>query len=292
MPPIPYSPTRIDLVYPCQRGGFFPDGLPSSDAALCAEMTRLAYCHTPPNFALPQSSLEQVLARIGFSTVEFFETQGLPQNRGTHAFLAVNDDHTLAVLSFRGTDALDPTDILTDVEYKLTPWPRGGNVHEGFAHALATVRPGIDAVLAAISCRLLITGHSLGAGLATLLASDLNPTRPNTELYTFGSPRCGDATFAATVPTTLSHRYVDCCDVITRIPLSIMEFQHIGDPIYIDLNGNVTSNPADSVIDADRRAAVAEYLERYLGQPGTVPTRALADHTCLNYVSAISGCRA
>lgn len=288
---IPYTPTRIDLIYPCQRGNFFPLGYPATEAALCAEMTRLAYCHTPPDYALPQASITQILTRIGFSHVSFFETQGLPNNRGTHCFLAIKDDHSLAILSFRGTDALDPSDILTDIKFHLTPWPRGGHVHSGFSEALANVRPAIDAALASVNCRLLLTGHSLGAGLATLLASDLTDTRPDTELYTFGSPRCGDAAFAATIPIALSHRYVDCCDVITRIPLGLMDYQHIGDPLYIDRHGSIAPNPSATVIEADRLAAVADYLKRYFGHPGTVPTRDLADHTCLNYVSAVSGLR-
>jgi triacylglycerol lipase len=286
-----YTPTRIDLIYPCQRGNFFPSGYPLTEAALCVEMTRLAYCHTPPDFAFPQASVRQVLARIGFSDVECFETQGLAHEGGTHCFLAINDDRSLAVLSFRGTDASDLADIVDDLEFKFTPWPRGGRVHEGFAHALASIRPSIDAALASYDGRLLITGHSLGAGIATLLASDLIPTRPDTELYTFGSPRCGDAAFAATVSPKLNHRYVDCCDKITRIPLSLMEYCHIGDPLYIDRNGVITANPDTHTIAADRLAAVEDYLKRYFGHPGTVPTRDLADHACLNYVSAVSGLR-
>ena len=41
---IPYSAEPDDLFYPCKRGEFFPAGRPELEAALCAEMARLAYC--------------------------------------------------------------------------------------------------------------------------------------------------------------------------------------------------------------------------------------------------------
>ena len=267
MSAIPYSASLTDLVYPCKRGDFFPDGLPATDAGLCVEMSRLAYCHNSPDLAFPQDSMRQVLVGIGFPMVSFYETQGLHNNRGIHCFLAINAERTLAVVCFRGTDALDPTDITDDLTFKLEPWEAGGQVHTGFVRGLADVRAGVDAAIAGLSCRLLITGHSLGAALATLLASAHMATYPHgVELYTFGSPRCGDAGFVATVPTEMSHRYVDCCDVITLIPVQKMGYEHIGNPLYIGLEGVLTENPPQAAIDADRLAAERRLSAALRGQ--------------------------
>jgi len=43
-PDIAYGPKREDLLSPCKNAQFFPAGLSQSDAALCVEISRLAYC--------------------------------------------------------------------------------------------------------------------------------------------------------------------------------------------------------------------------------------------------------
>jgi hypothetical protein len=140
---IPYSGTRDDLYYPCKRGEFFPGGLPATDAALCAEMSRLAYCRQAGGFAFDQDTIANVLGGIGFTTWQFFESVGQPQSRGTHCFLAIREDTDpatqLAVVAFRGTDKDDPTDLGDDADIILVPWPNGGRVHRGFQEALGEV---------------------------------------------------------------------------------------------------------------------------------------------------------
>ncbi len=292
MPAVPYSASRIDLFFPCRRGDFFLVGMPDSEAAICVEMCRLAYCRASSDFALDQAKIQTVLSGVGFSESRFFETQGSPSHRGTHGFLAYNRVQNLAVLAFRGTDKDDPSDLTDDANFTLQPWEKGGNVHTGFADALADVRPALEQALPTIGSRLLITGHSLGAAIATLLASAWNPVlHSRIALYTFGSPKVGDASFVATIPGTINHRYVDCCDVVTRVPLSIMGYEHVGDPLYIDRDGTITPNPGDDFIAADKRRATEEYLLHYFGRAGTVAVRELADHAPINYVSALTGTR-
>ncbi len=154
-----------------------------------------------------------------------------------------------------------------------------------FAGALAEITP--DLSLPARGWRLLITGHSLGAALATLLASQHQPTA----LYTFGSPRVGDTRFVETLQSVDNHRYVDCCDIVTRVPLPVMGYDHVGVPEYIDRNGAITLNPPKETIVQDRFDAVEDYLLKYAFQVGNVGARELADHAPINYVSAVMGLR-
>ena len=288
---IAYSASRVDLFFPCQRGQFFPDGLPSgfpnAEGALCAEMSRLAYCRSAGSFAFDQNQILTVLNRIGFTECRFFESQGREQGRGTHCFFALNNAKKLAVAAFRGTDRDDPTDLTDDAKFTLASWETGGQVHVGFAGALAEVRGSLDLTLPANDWRLLITGHSLGAALATLLES----LHPSAALYTIGSPRVGDGAFVASLQLVENHRYVDCYDVVTRVPLPIMGYEHLGQPQYIDRTGGITPNPSDAFVDADRIAAVEKYLLKYLFRHGNVGARELADHAPINYVSALMGVR-
>jgi hypothetical protein len=295
---IPYSASKVDLYFPCQRGEFFPGGLPDSEAAICAEMSRLAYCRTSKSdLAMDPKKLKPVLNDIGFSDPQCFDTQDSPNNRGSHCFLTSHAGRNLAIVAFRGTDADDPSDLADDVRFLHHDWKPKGRVFSGFAAALSEVKDGLDKARPGIKGKLLITGHSLGAAMATLLASAWlsdSPagTQPPSALYTFGSPRVGDADFVATLANISNTRYVDCCDGVTRVPPQIMGYQHLGDPQYIDRNGKITFNPADEYIHADRLSAVEEYFEKYFWKQGNVGARELADHTPLNYVSAVMGVRA
>ena len=296
MTKIAYSASRDDLFFPCTRGNFFPDGLPESDAALCAEMCRLAYCEKSPGFASDQDKIKAELAKIGFAGALFFETQSSGSTGGTHALFAHNPKANRAVLAFRGTDKEDPSDLWDDADLQLIPWKingiPSGRVHGGFSRAFTEVQTQLDVVPRGLTSRLLVTGHSLGAAIATLVVSSWYPDlKDRLDLYTVGSPLVGDAQFVSTVPEEISHRYVDCCDAVTSVPPEALGYRHIGDPMYIDRNGGIAVNPSESVIRSDRSAAREDYILHHFWKKGTVQARELADHAPINYVSAISGTR-
>lgn len=291
-PNVAYSASKEDLVAPYRQAGFFPAGYPKTEGALCAEMARLAYCReNPSDPALDQGRIQTILSRLGFTNFKFFESMAHHHSTGTHCFLAMDAQNKFAVLSFRGTDADDPTDIADDLDAIRTPWEKTGNVHEGFAKALNEVRPRLDQELDIIGddYRVLYTGHSLGAALATLQAS----LRPPHGLYTFGSPRVGNSTFVSTVKTvggdSCLRRYVDCCDIVTRVPPEKpLDFVHVGDLYYIHENRTIKLNPPDNDVDADQNRARVQYVVEYAWKIGNVAVRDLADHAPINYVTAIT----
>jgi hypothetical protein len=121
--------------------------------------------------------------------------------------------------------------------------------------------------------------------MATLLASIEAPNA----LYTFGSPRVGDAAFVASMQGVNSFRYVDCCDVVARIPLEKMGFHHIGKPYYIDRGRKITFAPDDDFMHDDHVHAEIDYLEKHAWRLGEVAVRDLADHAPMNYVWPVRG---
>jgi hypothetical protein len=281
-PDIPYSAAHEDLFNPGRRDEFFSPP-PQSDAALCAEMARLAYCRMEPDFGFDRKRIGDILRRVDFTDCDFFEKPGTARGEGVHGFLSLRPSDRTAVIAFRGTDAADPRDVLYDVKFWLINWPVGGKVHGGFFRALRNLQGPLEKALKKVDgYRLLVTGHSLGAAMATLFAS----AHPPDALYTFGCPRVGNAKFVATLQGVKSFRYVDCCDLVARVPPRIC-YRHVGEPNYIDRNRKTMFAPTMLQMRWDRFQAALEYEKTEALKPGNVKLRDLADHAPINYVWAV-----
>lgn len=284
---IPYDASRESLYHPGAATDFFRYGRPQAEAALCAEMSRLAYVKAP-------EQLKGYLALAGFVLQK---TIGYGQ-RGTQAFIATStptSGQETVLVAFRGTEGDDLDDLLADARCLLVAWPDAqgtkGQVHAGFAAALLengvldTLR---DYLGGKQQARILFTGHSLGAALATLAASIIQPAY----LYTFGSPRVGNRAFAAAVRGIQHERYVGCCDLVTGIPPeALFGYVHVGTLHYINRAGQRLDSPAAGVIAHDRLLATLFYWFHYAFLPNNVWVRRLADHAPVNYVSGVMGLR-
>lgn len=277
---IPYSASSEDLFHPADNHPFFPTGMPDSKAALCAEMSRLAYCPFERD-AAAREKLNKSLTSIGFRSPDANHF-AVDRAKG---FLATSGG--VSVLTFRGTEASNPCDLWTDFDFEPNAWKGGGIVHEGFGRAILQVWPRIEPVLRATRGEILFAGHSLGAALATLAASLFQPAG----LYTIGSPRVGDAEFTRTLAGVKAERYVDCCDIVCQVPLKEMGFEHYGEFFYIDQRGRVTPNPDDATVKRDQWSARWRYAGKYMWRWSAVRFRRLADHAPINYVSALMGLR-
>ena len=87
------------------------------------------------------------------------------------------------------------------------------------------------------SCKITVTGHSLGAALAVLCAIDLqyNFENHDIEVYLFGCPRVGNAAFAKSYNKRIfkTLRVSNGNDIVTKIPPAILGFRHVGTEIHI-----------------------------------------------------------
>jgi hypothetical protein len=287
-----YTAREQDLLDPGVREGFFPLGATQSDTILCAGMARLVYCRKDPEFSFDQNRIRENLLSIGCAPYKFLESPGSAHGRGSHCLIALREDphpaRRLAVVAFRGTDIKDGSNLRYDVDLELDPWTGKGRVHRGFATALGQVQEGLLTALDSLQgWRLLYTGHSLGAAMATLLAGLKKPDA----LFTFGSPRVGDAGFVASLQGVTNFRFQDCCDLVTRVPPEELGYQHFGQPHYIDRERSVILNPKEQFISKDHRRARFSFLFRYAWRPGNVRMRELADHAPMNYVWPVAAMR-
>jgi hypothetical protein len=275
-----YDASLEDLSFPELIPPLFQAAKTYNRAMIAAEAARLSYFRFEEG-AQSRQTIESALRIVGFEHVEYFAGR---EEKG-HAIAALHASRNEALIAFRGTRPTKFKDIQIDLELLLAPWPEGGNVHEGFAKQFEELREPLRKWHERTGRRpLLLAGHSLGAGLATLCATVL---KPNT-LVTLGSSRVGDEQFVALLAGTEVHRFVNCCDVITRLP-RILTYTHVGKARYIDRNGVELVDPTQEVIDRDCRSARWSYLAKYAWRPGNVWLRDAADHAPINYLSAILG---
>ena len=276
--PRPYDARRTALYEPARDVTFFAEGRPGEEAVLAAEMARLAYApfETPSGAAAAIA----VLRAAGFDAFSPFNAPATD----SQAFLATDRTTGLAVLAFRGTQHDRWKDLRADLMAWREPWPAGGEVHHGFATAFRGIWPLIAPSLTPRPARLLFTGHSLGAALATLAAS----LSPPDGLYTFGCPRVGDRSFIATLPAFPYHRYVNCADIVARVPPAGWGYVHLEPSRYIDRHGHERSGISNLARVADRILGDIRYAYRWAWRPGTVWFRALADHAPVNYLTAVA----
>jgi len=90
--------------------------------------------------------------------------------------------------------------------------------------------------------KLILTGHSLGAALSTILLAHIEGIIGNTiELINFGSPRVGDSEFCKSIKSSIT-RVVNDDDIVTKLPLPF-GFRHVGDSYVIGKRGKCQIEP-------------------------------------------------
>lgn len=296
---IPYDASRKSLYHPGDADNFFQFGFALTDEkVLCAEMSRLAYV----------KEINRLEAYLGRAEFDLHWSIGYGE-KGTQLFIAKTRPNLkypqLVIVAFRGAEPDDPSDLKADGIVLKKSWLDAsgkplGEVYTGFADALLNDAGNGDILMQLIAQldaldinqypRIVLTGHSLGAALATLTAGYLSqtPLANNLHIYSFGSPRVGDSVFSDCMAKVKHERYVNYCDRVTGIPSESLGYQHVGTLHFINRHGSVE----DSITEADMMkgcliASVA-HLRKHCLYKDTVWVRQLADHSPINYLSSVA----
>jgi hypothetical protein len=190
-----------------------------------------------------------------------------PPMSGGQAYVAIDSDSIFVI--FRSTNAEDGWDltlnVLTDLKAyhseisflnnaELKTNKHGSlRVHSGFQNEYLKYRESIlDRLAKHPNKDVYITGHSLGGGLAVLNGFDIAAhTGRNVTLITFGQPRVGNSAFRKMsdelIPNT--YRIVMNGDPVSRIPGSLLDYEHTGKLLQIDESGRQVS-PRDIQTEA------------------------------------------
>ena len=204
------------------------------------------------------------------------------------------------VLAFRGTQVDDfwasVLDFAIDASFLPVSDSHGNLVHGGFLRALEEIWSDVVAHLLAEQARnsrpLWITGHSLGAALATIAANRCgdDPRFRLQGVYTFGSPRVGDPGFGDRIQVPV-FRFRNDSDIVPHLPIGLL-FRHLPQLQFIDGAGHLHHDvpaPLEALLDhgaqlisakeaRNIQAAMRGQVALQLPLPGF-----LADHAPLNY---------
>ncbi|KAJ9049241.1 hypothetical protein DSO57_1026745 [Entomophthora muscae] len=163
------------------------------------------------------------------------------------AVLLFDKHHNQIVLSYRGSLFLE--NWIQDFVFLMTPVPyaKGVKIQLGFRQMHQKLYPDIigplrEALDKYPDSKLLVTGHSLGGALATVMASDLlhrdvvHPRRLN--VITFGEPRVGNLEFARWYNSQPAHitRVVNENDIVPHLDPAVFGYVNHVSEMYIQNN--------------------------------------------------------
>jgi len=172
---------------------------------------------------------------LGFKEIEFYNRDGAQAYR----FSSKED----IVIACRGTQPTEFGDIVADLKAAPVKSESVSRVHQGFKCEVDDLWPMVeeDLVAKAKDQNLWFCGHSLGAAMATIMASRCwadEALGDPVELYTYGSPRVGWPGFVNSLAVK-HHRWKNNNDIVTTVPPWIIGYKHDGEEHYLNSWGNV-----------------------------------------------------
>jgi len=209
---------------------------------------------------------------LGFTKVNFYNYGGAQAYR----FVSKDD----VIIACRGTQPGEFNDIRADLRAIPVMAETVGRVHLGFKQEVDELWPMVKEGLLTLKKERAawFCGHSLGAAMATIMASRCNQDAemPDIqELYTYGSPRVGNRKYVNSLCVT-HHRWVNNNDIVTRVPLRLMGYRHHGEEHYMNAWGNVR-NPTGWQRVKDRFRGMWWGLKK-----GKIDN--FGDHSMVNYI--------
>lgn len=219
-----------------------------------------------------QEAMVNTMKKAGYNVKAFHkntDTTEIGFAKGRHSGFVFMKGNEI-IVSYRGTETNTFSnafsDLSTDANGAMQKNPHGkGRIHKGFEkelnrsheYLLTLIRTHcIENKINYMDLNIRVTGHSLGAGLATLfvdhLLNNLEFNPQQVSLITFASPRVGDKEFADSLAEKLKGRVLRVNiknDLVTGICPVSGGYEHVGEALDLaSHSGLITPHYMDSYI--------------------------------------------
>ncbi|KAI4122262.1 MAG: hypothetical protein LQ338_005909 [Usnochroma carphineum] len=259
---------------------------------LVSQFAAAAYC--PDNNDSPDTTLTcatgncPLVEAAGAVTLSEFEDTPHFDDTG---YIAVDDTNKIVVLAIRGSVSKKNWHADWDMIRTKINFCHECHVHRGFKNSWEEVKDAVignmqKAVELHPDYRIVVTGHSLGAAVATLAAGELRRIddhfKDATELYTFGSPRLANREAARWLSeqSRLSWRITNQDDLVPRLPPRVFGYHHTEPEYWMSKNGD---DPATEDIQWANRE------DSSWGNEGEIVPKRSAHHHYFGPIGACSG---
>ncbi|KAH7390318.1 lipase [Cadophora sp. MPI-SDFR-AT-0126] len=221
-----------------------------------ANATAASYCPTNENATVgslitcppgvcPEIEADAVTSIVGFGGSNDSSVTNIK------GFVALNPAKSLIIIAFAGSGNTI-RNWLANFSFVQIAYTLAGckacTVHSGFAKGWDERRTVIlDAVTTAKAAHpdyaVVVTGHSIGGAVGTLAGAELRSMGIKADVYTYGSPRVGNAAFATFVTAQEggNYRITHENDPVPQIPPSLIGYEHTS-PEYWLTNGTATTD--------------------------------------------------
>jgi hypothetical protein len=164
------------------------------------------------------------------------------ENEATKAIIGYEPSSKTVIIVFRGTAESEniENDLNISKEYlSIVPECEDCKVHEGFLISFDSLSEKIIETTKNLrnkypDSEVIVTGHSLGGGMANIAAVLLEHLGMKVSLYTFGSPRVGNDKFVDYANKRLMKniRVTYAEDPVTALPPRLFGYEHSGTEVH------------------------------------------------------------
>lgn len=196
---------------------------------LCAQLCSLSY--------EGKREIDKVLTRSSASLIEYYSDRELD----AQAFTAHHNG--TMYITFRGSETV--MDWLVDLFcLKRNHYVNGvkTRVHRGFLEATNNISGRIIEDIRQEYHRIVLCGHSLGAAMSTIFATQLpQSVIHKVEHYFYGSPRIGNKAFqrAYGQKGIIHKRIVNGIDLVNKVPPKFFNYHHAGTAYMVNHTGGI-----------------------------------------------------
>ena len=237
-------------------------------------LSQAPYCDSSKDWTCPTCSNGNFLNKV-------------IEKDGERCLLGYNEELNSIFVSFRGSTNIE--NWIDNIQIKRTcPYSHNESicVEKGFYKVYDKLKYDVFYEIKEIEHKyktnnLLLTGHSLGAALSTLLAYDVNRKFDyNVTLITFGSPRIGNDKFVYDLfkYPIISNRITHYYDMVPHLPQNILGYLHIPNEIWYNEENTIYKICNDNINEEDNECS---------NSCAPLKCKSVSDH--LNYLNITMG---